>query len=128
MKKITVAFDIDGTLRCSGGNPAHRSGVQDKCDETCQEPNLPMVAMARIFEKWFKNIEVHAWSGGGKDYTMRYVRSCGLGKVIPESRCHSKMLVSTNPWTFENDFHPDIAVDDIQDFELGGLNLIVRMK
>jgi len=115
MKKITVAFDIDGTLRCN-------------CTETCQDANQPIIALANIYGKWFKNIELHAWSGGGKDYAYQFVRTHGLEKLIPESRCHSKVLVSTNPWKFDNDFHPDIAIDDIQDFELGGLNLIVRMK
>lgn len=115
MKKVRVAFDIDGTLRCN-------------CTPTCQDANQPMIALANILSKWFKNIELHAWSGGGADYTWQFVRTHGLGKIIPESRCHSKVLVGTNPYRFENDFHPDIAIDDIQDFNLGDINLIVRMK
>jgi hypothetical protein len=87
-----------------------------------------MVALANILGKYFKNVQLHAWSGGGKDYTFQFVRSRGLGELIPESRCHSKVLTGTNPYTFDNKFHPDIAIDDIQDFSLGGLNLIARLK
>ncbi len=115
MKKVTIAFDIDGTLRCN-------------CTETCRDANQPMIALANILGRYFKNVELHAWSGGGKDYAWQFVRSNGLGKLITENRCHSKVLVSTNPWKFDNDFHPDIAIDDIQSFNLGGLNLIVKLK
>lgn len=115
MKKTTIAFDIDGTLRCN-------------CTPECQDANPPMIALANLLGKWFKNVELHAWSGGGSQYTWQFVRSHGLAKLIPESRCHSKVLVGTNPYTFENDFHPDIAIDDIQDFSLGKFNLIAKLK
>jgi hypothetical protein len=115
MKKITIAFDIDGTLRCN-------------CTPVCQDTNQEIVSLAHILSKYFKNVQLHAWSGGGKDYTHQFIRSHGLGKIIPESRCHSKVLVSTSPYHFENTFHPDIAIDDIQDFSLGGINLIVKLK
>lgn len=87
-----------------------------------------MVSLVHILAKYFKNVEVHAWSGGGKDYTWQFIRTHGMGKLITENRCHSKMLVSTNPYKFQNDFHPDIAIDDIQSFELGDKNLIVKLK
>lgn len=107
MKKTKVAFDIDGTLRCN-------------CTDTCQDANAPMKTLAIMLDKWFKNIELHAWSGGGADYAWRFVRSHGLGKIFTEARCHSKADYATP--------HMDIAIDDIQDFSLADKNLIVRLK
>lgn len=105
MNKIRIAFDIDGTLRCN-------------CTDICRDANQPMIALVNILGKWFKNIELHAWSGGGKDYAWDFVRSHGLGKIITEARCHSKL--SAPPM--------DIAIDDQQAFNLGVHNLIVRLK
>lgn len=104
MKKVTVAFDIDGTLRCN-------------CTPTCQDKNQRIVSLAHILSH-FKNVQLHAWSGGGKDYAYQFVRHSGLEKLISEARCHSKL----------EDFRPDIAIDDIQDTALGKLNLIVKEK
>lgn len=105
MKKIKIAFDIDGTLRCN-------------CTDVCQDINAPMKTLAIMLDKWFKNVELHAWSGGGADYSWAFVRRNGLGKIITEARCHSKL----------DDFKPDIAIDDQQAFNLGDKNLIVFLK
>ena len=102
MRKITVAFDVDGTLRCN-------------CTEACTDPNRDIVELFRILNK-FKNLELYVWSGGGSDYAMRFAREFGLG--VKEKNCLSKFGV----------FRPDIAVDDIQETDLGSLNLIVREK
>lgn len=107
MKTIKIAFDIDGTLRCN-------------CTDTCNDANASYVALANILGNKFKNIELHAWSGGGKDYTWNFVRTHNLGKVIPENRCWSKAAYETPKM--------DIAVDDQHEFKLGGINLIVRAK
>ena len=89
MRKITVAFDVDGTLR------SNRT-------ETSQEPNKRIVELFKILNT-FKNVETYVWSGGGKKYAEEYARKFGLN--IPETRCISK---------FTPDFRPDIAIDDIQ--------------
>ena len=101
MRKITVAFDIDGTLRSNK-------------TETSQEPNKRIVELFKILNT-FKNVETYVWSGGGKKYAEEYARKFGLD--IPETRCISK---------FTPDFRPDIAIDDIQETNLGDINLIVR--
>ena len=106
MKKTTIAFDIDGTLRSN-------------LTETTPDVNQPMVSLAYILGKYFKNIELHAWSGGGAEYAWQFVRHHGMAKVFPQNRCHSKL---------QDDFRPDIAIDDMHEFNLGGENLIVRVK
>lgn len=105
MQKLRIAFDIDGTLRCN-------------CTDTCNDSNQPMISLVHILGKYFKNVELHAWSGGGKDYTWNFVRTHGLGKLIPESKCHSKLDAPKM----------DVAIDDQQEFALALVNLIVRLK
>lgn len=77
-----------------------------------------MIALANILHKWFKNIELHAWSGGGADYAWQFVRTHGLGQIITESHCHSKIGAPKM----------DLAIDDQHEFSLADINLIVRMK
>lgn len=108
MKKVVIAFDIDGTLRCN-------------CTSTCQDPNLQIVRLARILAT-FKNVKVIAWSGGGKEYTETMVRRLKLDDVISPARCHSKLNY------FMKHGKPDIAIDDIQETALANINLIVREK
>jgi hypothetical protein len=104
MKKIRVAFDVDGTLRCN-------------CTETCNDANQRIVSLAYLFSH-FKNIELHCWSGGGADYAWAFVRSHNLAPIIKQSHCYSKLSAP----------HMDIAIDDQQEFSLADINLIVREK
>lgn len=113
MKKTIIAFDVDGTLIDSEGNT-----------------NWRITDMLRTFSR-FKNVEVVVWSGGGKDYAEMWVRKLGLEKYV--KKCYSKNHVATTKTMppkhiFEPEIKPDIAIDDIQDCELGLLNLIVREK
>lgn len=102
MKKIKIAFDVDGTLRCN-------------CTDTCQDPNEDIVELFKILSR-FKNTELYVWSGGGKDYAYRFARLFDL--PVSETRCLSKF--GAPPM--------DIAIDDIQDTAIAPVNLIVRMK
>ena len=110
MKKITVAFDVDGTLIDSDGNT-----------------NWRITELLRILAH-FKNIEIIVWSGGGKDYAEMIVRKLGLDNYV--KRCADKNHLGKvdGKHQFNPDFKPDIAIDDIQDCELGVINLIVREK
>lgn len=102
MRKIRIAFDVDGTLRCN-------------CTDTCEDPNWDIVRLFNLLEK-FKNTEMYVWSGGDKEYAERFSRLYGL--KVPYKNCLSKF----------SGFKPDIAIDDIQDTDLGTINLIVREK
>lgn len=102
MRKIAVAFDVDGTLRCN-------------CTDTCEDMNEDVVSLFRLMAK-MKNTTIYVWSGGGAAYSYRFAQKYELG--ISEARCLSKF----------SGFKPDIAIDDIQETDLGLLNLIVREK
>lgn len=102
MQKIRIAFDIDGTLRSNQ-------------TETSQEPNIDIVELFRILNK-FKNIELYVWSGGGAEYARQFARKYNL--KVGDSRCISKIGAP----------HMHIAIDDIQDTAIADINLIVNEK
>lgn len=108
MRKVVVAFDIDGTLRCN-------------CTPTCQDRNERIVTLAEILHT-FKNVKLIAWSGGGADYVRSQVRIMHLSHIFSEQNCHAKLNY------YMRHGHPDLAIDDIQDTALGVVNLIVREK
>jgi len=102
MKKVRIAFDVDGTLRCN-------------CTDTCQDPNIRILELFSILDT-FKNVELFVWSGGGAAYAQGFARLYQL--PVKPKNCISKI----------NAPEIDIAVDDIQDTAIGKINLIVREK
>lgn len=106
MKKILVAFDIDGTLRCN-------------CTETCRDINEDVLSLARLLDR-LKNTKLIAWSGGGKQYAQSYIDSDPRLFGTFGNRCFSKFDPEVGK--------PDIAIDDIQETALGKINLIVNEK
>jgi len=102
MQKITIAFDVDGTLRCN-------------CTDTCQDPNKRVVELFKTLAT-MKNSEMYVWSGGGAEYARRFAELYEL--PVKGKNCISKFVV----------WQPDIAFDDIQETALGIVNLIVREK
>ena len=110
MKKIVVAVDVDGTLRCN-------------CTDTCREPNERILDMTNTFVS-MKNVTVVVWSGGGKEYAQRFVDYYFTPKVAKKITAMSKLAAGNTLGKFT----PDIAIDDIQDTAIGTLNLIVNEK
>lgn len=110
MKKITIAFDVDGTLIDHEGHVNRR------------------IVDLLITLSSFKNTQILVWSGGGKDYAEMWVRKLDIEKYV--KACYSKNHLGEVNGThrFDPVVVPDIAIDDIQACELGRLNLIVREK
>lgn len=102
MKRLKIAFDVDGTLRCN-------------CTDSCLDPNESVVAMFNALTKT-KNVDLYVWSGGGDAYAKRYARWIDL--PVRESRCISKVGAP----------QMDIAFDDQHEFALATHNIIVRAK
>ena len=103
MKKITVAFDIDGTLR--------------KNTETKVMANENIRTLLRILSG-FKNVKIIVWSGSGELYARQIAKEIGVDWYV--DRYATKM-----DW---KEIKADIAIDDIQDTAIGGINLIVKEK
>lgn len=120
MRTITVAFDIDGTLR-KNSEERHRTDI---------EVNEDVLDCLRFFYKC-KNTEIHLWSNRGADYCKEIREYFGLQKYVKESHCHKKLWLETQAkLTAKNEpyFRPDIAYDDQQRFDGGFTNIIVREK
>lgn len=114
MKKVSIAMDVDGTLRCN-------------CTEDCQDPNTDMVLLFGLLAE-MKNTDMYVWSGGGADYARRFAHMYALN--VKDSHCIGKNLVggTRGGWLFNPPLTPDIAIDDIQECQLGTVNLIAREK
>lgn len=110
MKKTTIAFDVDGTLIDSEGHT-----------------NWRIVDLLRTLAS-FKNVEIHVWSGGGQDYAEMWVRKLDIKKYVKKCWAKNHLGIVDGKHQFDPELVPDIAIDDIQDCQLGKLNLIVREK
>lgn len=117
MKKVLIAFDIDGTLR---------SNTVDQSIHPIANENIRTLL---ITLSKFKNTRILVWSGGGELYARQVVAHLGLSKYVDEYA--DKMYVAgddSDKHYFATKIKPDIAIDDIQDCQLGIINLIVREK
>lgn len=101
-KKILVAFDVDGTLRCD-------------CSPSCVEPHRDIINLARILAR-MKNIRLMVWSGGGKDYATNAIARYDIRGAFPASK------IDKTTWVCGV---PDIAFDDIETFNMAAVNIIV---
>lgn len=126
MRKIVIAFDVDGTLRCN------------------TVPEERLVANRRIVRLWetlatFKNVELHVWSNRGAEYCDMIVKQFDLQKckgthlkqwqAMQQVEVRSASMAGQSYMATRADaFVPDIAIDDQQRFDGGMLNLIVREK
>ncbi len=115
MKKITIAFDIDGTLRNNKKEYPHGCTKKVVVNE---EIRTLLITLSK-----FKNIKIFLWSGAGGDYAKDIRRIMCLEKYIKEKNVFGKLDKIDGKY-----FEPDIAIDDTQVCSLGGVNLIVKQK
>lgn len=116
MKKTVVAFDVDGTLIQAGntGRPVANERIRSL-----------LITLAS-----FKNVKIVVWSGGGELYAKQVSDAIGITGYVNTfmSKNYLGKGEISGKHQFAPDIEPDIAIDDIQDCELGVLNLIVREK
>lgn len=120
MKKIVIAFDVDGTLIRNDG-----PGDMDIGPPIANENIRNLL----IILSTFKNVRIVVWSGGGELYARQVAAAIGITRYV--NQFASKNLVGKRPngsHDFRPDIKPDIAIDDIHHCDLGMLNLIVREK
>lgn len=108
MKKIAIAFDVDGTLVAEGDKPIA---------ETL------MLLSDFLIQPW-KNVDIIVWSGGGAEYARTMVEKRLPTGDVNKVKFYSKL----DHLTIMKRYHFVIAIDDIQDTALGDANLIVRNK
>lgn len=117
MKTITIAFDCDGTLVTTDSADTKRIVANERIRSL-------LIALSS-----FKNVRIIVWSGSGDLWAHQVASAIGIEKYV--SRFASKNHLGKDEngkHIFDPEFTPDIAIDDIQDCELGLINLIVREK
>lgn len=118
MKKLIIAFDIDGTiLNNEAGTPIPKGMIPS----TTSAINIEITLLLQILSKAFKNTKIYVWSGGGQDYAEQMVIKYGLSKYV--DRCFGK-----HEYDETVDGRVDLAIDDQHEFGMADKNLIVRMK
>lgn len=126
MSKTLIAFDVDGTLRNNADNP-----YGGDADVVANERIRTLLVILASF----KNVKIMVWSGGGELYARQVTRALGIDKYVDvwadKAVTSCKAIGCPEPdeshWHFAYDGpQPDLAIDDIQSFNLGKLNLIVR--
>jgi hypothetical protein len=129
VKDITIAFDVDGTLR---DNTVSDRPVANERIRTL------LITLASM-----KNTKIIVWSGGGELYCRQIAAAFGIEKYVdgyedkqwrPVLDCRGGAAGGeqcSDPDDhnhFGTSLRPDIAIDDMHDFTLANVNLIVREK
>lgn len=118
MNKVTIAFDCDGTL-------LDNTNSDMKANER--------IRTLLILLSSFKNVRIVVWSGGGEVYAHQVARALAITDYVDgyygkNPRRNVGVTETATRHVFKPDIIPDIAIDDIQDCDLGAINLIVREK
>ncbi|WP_396897943.1 hypothetical protein [Mycolicibacterium sp.] len=115
MQTITIAFDIDGTLRDNTITDAYVANER--------------IRTLLIILAGMKNTRIMLWSGGGAAYARRAADAMGITKYVDEygDKGYGGYDADGKP-IFYTDLKPDIAFDDIEEFGLATFNLIVQEK
>lgn len=117
MKKITIAFDCDGTLITTESAETKKIVANERIRSL-------LIALAS-----FKNTKIIVWSGSGELWARQVGAAIGIDKYVNQYTSKNHLGIDENgKHIFAPDITPDIAIDDIQSCELGILNLIVREK
>ena len=110
MKKIKIAFDVDGTL------------IGDKGKVNKNIRTLLVILSS------FKNVKIIVWSGSGELYARQVAQEIGIKQYVDQYASKNHLGKENGKHIFNPDITPDIAIDDIQDCILGKINLIVKEK
>lgn len=114
MRKVVIAFDVDGTLR-------DNTVDQNKPPVANEDIRQLLILLSR-----FKNVYIVVWSGGGEIYARQVVKDLGLSSYVDYYADKHYSKTEDGLHEFHPDIEADIAIDDIQDCVLGKINLIVR--
>lgn len=117
MKKITIAFDCDGTIIQNGALAENEIVANER------------IRTLLIILASFKNTKIIVWSGGGELWARQVAAALGIQKYVDEYAAKNLTGHDAAGYPiFNPDLKPDIAIDDIQACDLGLINLIVKEK
>lgn len=125
MKKVLIAFDIDGTLR----NNSDDSSINPMIDAGKYPVANEEIRSLLIILSKFKNVEIMVWSGGGELYARQICSALGIQKYV--DKYAGKWITQEDRMGVRQphpNIKPDIAIDDIHECILGDINLICKQK
>jgi phosphoglycolate phosphatase-like HAD superfamily hydrolase len=112
MQTITIAFDIDGTLR--------NNQVPESAPVQANERiRALLIALSQL-----KNTRIIVWSGRGQAYATQMAHRLCVQPYVDGYASKNRQPGGS----FAPAIRPHLAIDDIQDCDLGVVNLIVREK
>jgi hypothetical protein len=114
MEIVTVAFDVDGTLR--------KHNVDQNAPPVAREAIRTLLITLSKFE----NVLIHCWSGGGELYARQVAAALGLTPYIDSysAKVEDAMGLGVKIQG-AGGVQVDIAVDDVPTTDLAPINLIV---
>ena len=109
MKDIIIAFDIDGVILDNGGKKNADALVK-----------VDIIQFIFLIKKLFHNAHIIIWTGNSKEYAEEVVEKTGLKELISGIHCK---------WEYDKEKfgEVDIAIDDLEKFDGGHKNLIVKI-
>lgn len=117
MKKIVIAFDCDGTLVTTYSATSKKIVANER-------QRTMLISLSNS-----KNVKIVVWSGGGELWARQVGNALGIDKYVWKYADKNHLgKDENNNHIFNPDFIPDIAFDDIQECELGKVNIIVKEK
>lgn len=117
MNKIIIAFDCDGTLVTTDSATSKKIVANER-------QRSMLIALAHS-----KNVRIVVWSGGGEMWARQVGAALGIDKYVWKYADKNHLgKDAEGKHIFNPDLKPDVAFDDIQECELGGINIIVREK
>jgi phosphoserine phosphatase len=117
MKTIVIAFDCDGTLVTTFSAKSGKIVANERI-------RTLLIALAHM-----KNTKIVVWSGSGELWARQVGAALGIDKYVDLYTTKNHLGVNdAGQHMFAPEMVPDIAIDDIQDCELGTINMIVREK
>jgi phosphoserine phosphatase len=117
VKTVVIAFDCDGTLVTTFSQKSQKIVANERV-------RTLLIALASM-----KNTKIVVWSGSGELWARQVGAAIGIDKYVDLYTTKNHLGKNeAGRHMFAPEMVPDIAIDDIQDCELGEVNLIVREK
>lgn len=110
MKRVVIAYDVDGTLR-----DTPRPSADKLIYKMHPDTSFTMMTLSRA-----KNVKIIVWSARGKKYAEEIVNRFHLRKYVWRAEDKSPEVAAK--------YKVDIAFDDQHSFDLANVNIIVRNK
>ena len=114
MKEVYIAFDVDGTLIKNAHADRYKKRRTLDGAYPYDQGNMDIIDILVLLSRQ-KNVKIIVWSGGGKQYADNWVDRLQIREWVWKT---GHKLDSSLP-------KPQVAFDDVKNFNLAEVNIIV---